>query len=38
LRRERGEVGFELVTFGRARNILDVRIGVACTICRAPVS
>jgi hypothetical protein len=38
LRRERGEVGFELVTFGRARTILEVRVGVACTICRAPVS
>jgi hypothetical protein len=38
LRRERGEVGFELVTFGRARTILDVRVGLVCTICRAPVS
>jgi hypothetical protein len=38
LRRERGEVGFELVTFGRGRTILEVRVGVTCTICRAPVS
>jgi hypothetical protein len=38
LRRERGEVGFELVTFGRARSVLEVRVGMACTICRAPVS
>lgn len=38
LRRERGEVGFELVTFGRGRAILEVRVGVACTVCRAPVS
>lgn len=38
LRRERGEVGFELVTFGRGRSILEVRVGVACTVCRAPVS
>jgi hypothetical protein len=38
LRRERGEVGFELVTFGRARSVLEVRVGVACTICRSPVS
>jgi hypothetical protein len=37
LRRERGEVGFELVTFGRGRTILEVRVGVTCTICRAPV-
>ena len=37
-RRERGEVAFELVTFGRARAILEVRVGVACTRCRAVVT
>lgn len=38
LRRERGEVAFELVTFGRARSVLEVHVGVACAICRAPVT
>ena len=38
LRRERGEVGFELVTFGRGHSVLEVHVGMACTICRAPVS
>ena len=36
-RRERGEVAFEAITFGRGRRILDVRVGVACALCRAPV-
>jgi hypothetical protein len=36
-RRERGEVAFEYVTFGRRRMILDVRAGMACVLCRAPV-
>lgn len=36
-RRERGEVAFELVTFGRARSILEVRVGTVCVHCRAPV-
>lgn len=36
-RRERGEVAFELVTFGRARSILEVRAGVVCSSCRAVV-
>jgi hypothetical protein len=37
-RREHGEVAFELVTFGRARSILEVRVGTACVRCRAAVS
>jgi hypothetical protein len=36
-RRERGEVAFELVTFGRARSILEVRVGAVCVRCRAVV-
>jgi len=36
-RRERGEVAFELITFGRRRAVLDVRAGHACALCRAPV-
>jgi hypothetical protein len=36
-RRERGEVAFELITFGRRRAILDVRAGHACALCRAPI-
>jgi hypothetical protein len=36
-RRERGEVGFELITLGRRRSVLDVRAGAACTLCRAPI-
>jgi hypothetical protein len=36
-RRERGEVAFEQVTFGRGRAILEVRVGVVCTLCRAVV-
>ncbi len=38
LRRERGEVGFELITFGRGGSILEARVGVTCAICRAPVA
>ncbi|MDB4883018.1 MAG: hypothetical protein JWL95_1784 [Gemmatimonadetes bacterium] len=37
-RRERGEVAFELVTFGRAHAILEVSVGTVCTLCRAPVA
>jgi hypothetical protein len=36
-RRERGEVAFELITFGRRRTILEVRAGHACALCRAPI-
>jgi hypothetical protein len=36
-RRERGEVGFELVTFGRGRKILEVKVGMTCGSCRAVV-
>jgi hypothetical protein len=36
-RRERGEVGFELVTFGRGRKILEVKVGMTCGLCRAVV-
>ena len=36
-RRERGEVAFELITFGRRRAVLDVRAGHACALCRAPI-
>ena len=36
-RHERGAVPFELVTFGRHGAILDVRTGVTCSHCRAPV-
>ncbi|MEO6528819.1 MAG: hypothetical protein ABIP93_19535 [Gemmatimonadaceae bacterium] len=36
-RRERGEVAFEQVTFGRAHTILEVRVGMVCTLCRAVV-
>jgi hypothetical protein len=36
-RRERGEVAFELITFGRRRAVLDVRAGQACASCRAPI-
>ena len=36
-RRERGEVAFELITFGRRRAVLDVRAGQACALCRAPI-
>ena len=36
-RRDRGEVAFELITFGRRRAILDVRAGHACALCRAPI-
>ena len=36
-RRERGEVGFEVITFGRRRAVLDVRAGAACALCRAPI-
>jgi hypothetical protein len=36
-RRERGEVAFELITFGRAKKILEVRVGLTCVLCRAPV-
>ena len=36
-RRGRAEVGFERITFGRGRRILDVRAGHACPLCRAPV-
>ena len=36
-RRERGEVAFELITFGRRRAILDIRAGHACALCRAPI-
>lgn len=36
-RRERGEVAFELITFGRRRAVLDIRAGHACALCRAPI-
>jgi hypothetical protein len=36
-RRERGEVAFELIPFGRRRAVLDVRAGHACALCRAPI-
>jgi hypothetical protein len=36
-RRGRAEVGFERVTLGRGRRVLDVRSGRACPLCRAPV-
>ena len=36
-RRERGEVAFELISFGRRRAVLDVRAGHACALCRAPI-
>ena len=36
-RRDRGEVAFELITFGRRRAVLDVRAGHACALCRAPI-
>jgi hypothetical protein len=36
-RRERGEVAFELVSFGRRKAVLDVRAGHACALCRAPI-
>ena len=36
-RRGRAEVGFERITFGRGRRVLDVRAGRACPLCRAPV-
>ena len=36
-RRARGEVAFELITLGRRRRVLDVRVGTACVLCRAPV-
>jgi hypothetical protein len=36
-RRERGEVAFELATFGRGRSILEVRVGTVCVRCRAVV-
>ena len=36
-RRGRAEVGFERVTIGRGRRVLDVRAGRACPLCRAPV-
>lgn len=36
-RRERGESPFELVTFRRDGTILDVRTGLTCALCRAPV-
>lgn len=36
-RRERGEVAFELITFGRRKAVLDVRAGHACALCRAPI-
>lgn len=37
LRRARGEVAFELITLGRRCRVLDVRVGMACVLCRAPV-
>jgi hypothetical protein len=37
VRRGRAEVGFERITFGRLRRVLDVRAGRACPVCRAPV-
>ena len=37
-RRERGEVAFELVTFGRAHSVLEVTVGSVCTLCRAVVT
>ena len=37
LRRGRAEVGFERITLGRLRRVLDVRAGHACPLCRAPV-
>ena len=36
-RRGRAEVAFERITFGRGQRILDVRVGQACPLCRAPV-
>ena len=36
-RRGRAEVGFERITLGRGRRVLDVRAGRACPLCRAPV-
>ena len=38
LRRGRAEVGYERITLGRLRRVLDVRAGHACPVCRAPVS
>lgn len=38
LRRGRTEVGFERITLGRLRRVLDVRAGHACPVCRAPVN
>ena len=37
-RRGRAEVGYERITLGRLRRVLDVRAGHACPLCRAPVS
>jgi hypothetical protein len=37
-RRGRAEVAYERITFGRGRRILDVRVGKACPLCRAPVT
>ena len=37
LRRGRAEVGYERITLGRLRRVLDVRAGRACPLCRAPV-
>ena len=35
-RRGRAEVAFERIALGRRRRILDVRVGRACPLCRAP--
>jgi hypothetical protein len=37
LRRGRAEVGYERITLGRLKRVLDVRAGHACPLCRAPV-
>jgi hypothetical protein len=36
-RRGREEVAFERIAFGRGRRVLEVRVGRACPLCRAPV-
>ena len=36
-RRGRAEVAFERIAFGRGHRILDVRAGLVCPLCRAPV-
>jgi len=37
-RRGRAEVAFERIAFGRGRRVLEVRVGRACPLCRAPVN